>query len=694
MAKSRAQRLKDLHSEALQEFNDIQAALREERMQCLEDRRFCYIAGAQWEGPLGDQFENKPRFEFNKVHLAVKRVISEYRNNRITLDFQPKDGSNDDELADACDGLYRADYQSSGGDEAVDTAFEEGVSGGFGAWRLCADYEDEYDDDNDQQRISIEPIHDADNRVFWSLDGKRYDKRDAKRCFVLTPYDRRAYEAEFDDSPETWPHDIKQNFFDWAPPDTVYVAELYSIEEESELVHVYQGLMGEGDERKVTETELEEDEGLAEELAATGYTEVRQKRILKRVVWKYTMSGGKIFDKGDHKPQRIAGTEIPVIPFYGMRQVVDGIERCNGHVRLAKDAQRLYNMLLSWLAQLAAEFGPEVPIMAPEQVARHATMWAEHNIKRFPYLLADMLIDPTTGQKIPGSQAPAAIKQNPNVPPAIAALAQMAVQALDDMLGNAQAGEEMQPNISGKTVELIQTRLDMQVYIYLSNLARSRKREGEVWLSMMKDIAVEEGLKRKTVAADGATSSIVLNQPAHDPETGEDYVENDMSKANFDVVPDVGPSSSSRRAATVRELTAMKAGTQDPETLAVLDNLILMNMEGEGVNDAREWARRKLVHMGVVKPTKEEAAEMQAESANAPPDPNAQYLQAAAAQALADAGKSRAQTVQTIADADLKRAQTAKTYADTMGAHNDQVIASYQALQQMLQPPDLGGRAA
>lgn len=693
MTISKAQRLANLHAEALLEFSDIQSAVRDERMQCLEDRRFCYVTGAQWEGALGDQYENKPRFEFNKVHLAVKRVISEYRNNRITLDFQPKDGSNDDELADACDGLYRADYQASGGDEAINTAFEEGVSGGFGAWRLCAAYEDELDDDNTRQRIEVGPIHDADNRVFFSLDGKRADKRDARRCFLLTPYDRRTYETEFDDDPTTWPHDIEMGEFDWCPPDVVYVAELYQVEEESELVHVYQGLVGEGDERRVTETELEENESLAEELKATGYTEVRQKRVRRRIVMKYTMSGGKIFDKGEHKPQRIAGTEIPIIPFYGMRQVVDGIERINGHVRLAKDAQRLYNMLMSFLAELAAGFGPEVPILTPEQIAGHAYMWAEHNVKRYPYLLANAQVDAASGNPMPGTQAPTAYTRAPNVPPAVAALAQMAIQALDDMLGNAQAGEQMQPNISGKTVELIQTRLDMQVYIYMSNLAESTKRSGEVWLAMMRDIAVEEDDQRKMLAADGTAGSVVLNQAAHDPETGEDYIRNDITKATFDVVPDVGPSSSSRRAATVRELTAMKMGTQDPEMLAILDNLILMNTEGEGVNDAREWARRKLVRMGVIKPTKEELAELQQEAANQQPDPNAQYLQAAAEQALADAGQSRAKTVQAIADADLKRAQTAKTYADTMGAQNEQVIAGYQALQQLLQPPTLG-RAA
>ena len=61
--------------------------MREERLQCLEDRRFYSIAGAQWEGNLAEQFNNKPRFEVNKIQLSVMRIINEYRNNRITVEF-------------------------------------------------------------------------------------------------------------------------------------------------------------------------------------------------------------------------------------------------------------------------------------------------------------------------------------------------------------------------------------------------------------------------------------------------------------------------------------------------------------------------------------------------------------------------------------------------------------------------------
>ena len=45
---SKEQYLNKLHSDALAQFNDIQSALRDERLQCLQDRRF-YSLAAQTE---------------------------------------------------------------------------------------------------------------------------------------------------------------------------------------------------------------------------------------------------------------------------------------------------------------------------------------------------------------------------------------------------------------------------------------------------------------------------------------------------------------------------------------------------------------------------------------------------------------------------------------------------------------------
>ena len=672
---SNDQRLSNLHTEALRQFNDIQTALRDERLQCLQDRRFYSLCGAQWEGPLWDQYENKPKFEVNKIMLAVIRIVNEYRNNRITVDYVSKDGTDNARLAEVCDGLYRADEQASVADEAYDNAFEEAVGGGIGAWRLRTVYEDEENDEDDRQRIRMEPIFDADSSVFFDLNAKRQDKSDAKYAFVVTSMTRESYKETYNDDPTDWPKIIHQYEFDWATPDVVFVAEYYKVEEKTETIRIFEAI--DGTEERYTAKDFENDETLEETLMAIGTREVRQKRVKRMRVRKYIMSGGKVLEDAGY----IAGKCIPIVVVYGKRWFVDNIERCMGAVRLAKDAQRLKNMQLSKLGEISALSSIEKPIMTPEQVAGHQLMWAEDNLRDYPYLLINPITGPDGNTQAAG---PLAYTKSAAIPPAMAALLQITEQDMQDILGNPQGADKIVSGVSGKAVEMIQTRVDMQTFIYMSNFAKGMKRCGEIWLSMARDIYTEDKRKMKTIAPTGESSVVELMKPMIDTETGAMVMENDLSTATFDVVAEVGPSSSSKRAATVRALTGMLQITTDPETAQVLTAMAMMNMEGEGVGDANAYFRKKLLRMGVVQPTDVEAEELMAEMQGKPQDPNAMYLQAAAEEATAKAAKARADTVETVASAELKRAQTLETLGKVDETAQNMALTNAEAVQEIL----------
>jgi hypothetical protein len=665
-------KLADIHQQARAEFDQIQSALYQERMNCLGDRRFCSLAGAQWEGPLGQQFENKPRFEVNKVHMAVQRIINEYRNNRIGVYFVSKEGEEYDKLADTCAGLYRADEQSPTAEEAYDNAFEEAVMGGFGAWRLRTEYQNEEDPEEDKQRVCIEPIFDADTSVYFDLGAKRQDKADAKRCFVLTSMTYDAYKAEWNDDPSTWPKTITRSQFDWYTPSVVYVAEYYTVEEVSQQIRIYRDFSGK--EESLGPDELDEEE----EMLATGWKEVRRKKVKARKVRKYIMSGAKILEDCGY----IAGKNIPIVPMYGKRWFVDNVERCMGHVRLAKDAQRLKNMQLSKLGEIAALSAVEKPILLPEQVAGHQLMWAEDNLKNYPYLLINPITD-SNGNTAPGG--PVAYTKPPSIPPSMAALLQLTEADMQEILGSPQQGDKMVSHLSGKTVELIQQRLDMQTFIYMSNMAKAVKRCGEIWLSIAKDIFVEQGRKMKSVASNGKMEPVELMKPVVNEE-GEIEYENDMSDADYDVQVLVGPSSQTKRGATVRALTDMMTLTQDPEMTQVLSAMAMLNMDGEGVEDVRDYFRKKLLRMGVVRPTDTEAQEMAAEAQNAQPDPQAQYLQAASEEAIARASKAQADSILAVARAEEARAKTTETLSKVSTTDQDRIFALADRLTQATQP--------
>ena len=654
--KSKSEKLRDIHDQAIRNFAKIQSAVSDEREQCLEDRRFYSIAGAQWEGALSQQFENRPRLEVNKVHLGVMRIINEYRNNRITVEYVPKDGKQADELADVCMGLYRADEKDSCADEAYDNAFEEAVGGGFGAWRLCTEYEDPEDPDDDRQRIRIEPIYDADKFVFFDLNAKRQDKSDAKHCYVLTAMTPDAYEEEFGEeyTPSSMPSDIDMTEFDWDSPNVVYVAEYYCVEHVTEIIRVFEDLAG--NEKRYTEADFEEDETLEQFLMASGATELPPKRVKRKKVRKYIMDGARIIEDLGY----IAGTEIPIVPVYGKRWYIDNRERMMGHVRMVKDAQRLKNMQLSRLAEISAYSTVQKPIFSPEQVAGYEVMWREDNIKNYPYLL----INPVTN--VDGSEAlqgAADYTRSPEIPPAMAALLQVTEVDIQDLLGKQEMAQEVAPNVSGTAMELAQTRLDQQNFIYMSNMAKAVRRSGEIWLSMARDTLVEEKRRMKVLDDKEQPSSAMLSVPVLNPKTSQIEIQNDIKRAKFDVSVDVGPASQSRRLAVVRALTNMLQITPDPETQVILTSMALMNMEGEGLGDARKFFRKRLVNMGVLQPNEEEMAQMQVQAQNQGPNPQEAYLMAAAAEAEAKAGKAQADAAHVLAKTQETEAKTLETLA-------------------------------
>lgn len=665
-------KLDKIHAEAMELFDESYLATIDERTQSLQDRRFYVVSGAQWEGQLAELYEKRAKFEVNKALAAVTRITNEYRNNRITVDFIGR-GESDDELAEMLDGLYRADEQDSVAEEAYDNAFEEALGGGIGAWRLRAEYEDDEDEDDYNQRIKIEPIYDADMSVFFPSDAMRQDKSDAKWCIVLSRMSRRAFEEEYDEEPVSW--QSEKSGYDWAAPDHITIAEYYKIEEVKENSYTYKNALGKTE--KYSDADFEDDPELKDTLLATGSTFIGKKRVSRKRVRKYLLSGTRVLEDCGY----IAGKCIPIIIVYGRRWMIEGIERFMGHVRAVKDAQRLKNMQLSKLGEISAVSSAEKPIFLPEQVEGFEQMWADESVVDYSHMLVNAIED-SAGNKLP--QGPLEYTRPPQIPPALAALLQITEQDMSEILGNQQAGEQVVSNISGKAVELIQNKLDMQSFIYRSNFAKGMRRCGEVWLGMAKELYTDSARRKaKVVDKEGIARIVELMTPDIDKESGAVIMKNDVSASKFDVIVDTGPAVSSRRAATVRAATGIMGMTQDQETVQVLSAFALMNMEGEGTADMRAYARKKLLRLGVVKPTPEEMEEMAREAdANSQPDANAAYMEAAAQEALSAAQRNESTTALNLAKADETKAKTIKTLSDVSASEQEQALALLEAYQQ------------
>ena len=665
MAKSKAQKNQDVHSLALEQFNRIWSGSQDERDMAKTDRRFVGVSGAQWEGPLGDQFANRVKIEVDRTSGAVERVDNEYRANRITVDFTAKDGSNNDNLADVCDGLYRADEQNSGAQEAYDVAFNEGITGGYGGWRFTTKWDDEDDDENEHQRIHIEPIYEADATLFFDANAKRQDKADSKHAFVLEAITPQSYRDEYDDDPTTWPIDQTTVQFDWSTPDVVFIAEYYKIERVNVELTVYVHV--DKTEETFTADQFEQDEDLRASLRDRGSRKKRSRTVKRNQVVKYIMSGGGVLEG----PEVIPGPNIPLAPYYGKRVFIDSQERCSGIVRRGKDVQRLKNMMLSKLAEQSAQSAYPKPIFASEQMTPTiAAQWSTANVDNPAYLQAEPVFNEDGSVSHVG---PVGYTNPGDIPPATAALTSLVDVDLDGVLGNNKAAEEIKSNVSGNAIELVHDRLDQQSFKYVDNFRVAMKRGGQIWLGMAREIYVEDDRVMKTIGKQKEVGQVELNAKVLD-DSGNVVSKGDLSRANFDVNAEVGPSSSSKKQSMIKTMGGVLQNSQDEQTRTIAEAVIMQNIPGEGMGEINEFFRKKLVAMEVYEPTEEDTKKLEEAAEGAPADPNAEFLKSEAEKNLALASKAQADTQQSIAKTGNLEADTATKIASIPRDDRQQVI--------------------
>ena len=647
------------------------------REKCIEATRFARVPGGQWEGAtaagtkLDERFEKYPKFEINKISTELNRIISEYRNNRITVKFRPGDREASEELANKLNGLFRADYEETDGGEACDNAFDDGATGGFGCFRLASTFVNEYDPLDERQRITFEPVYDPSRSVWFDPDAKKYDKSDALWAFCMYSMSPEKYEAEYGKVPPTSLDvtSISAWEYDWFEPEVIYIAKYYEVRKESvDVISYKQPITGE-----IATYDSDQIEDIQDELASAGFEEVARRSVKRKRIYVSVVDGENFLEK----PRRIPGEHIPLIPVYGKRWFIDDIERVEGHIAKAMDPQRLYNLQVSMLADTASQDPGSIPIVDMEQVRGLEKHWENRDSKR-PAFLPLRSVKNKAGD-IVAAATPAGYTQPAVLNQALAALLQQTSADIQEVTGSSQAMQQMPSNVSQGTVNDLMNRSDMASFIYLDNMAKSLKRAGEVWLSMAREVYGSDREVR-VVNEDGSDDIALMNAAVVDEETGRTVALNDLSVGRYDVTVDVGPSYTSRRDATVSVLTNVLQNMlpQDPMRPAIM-GIIIDNIDGEGLDDFKEFNRGQLLTSGVAKPRnqKEQAMVQQSQQAQQQ-QPSPEMISAMAQDKLANAELQKAANEQ--ADIQVK-AFKAQSDAQVAAANVVKILASADSQQ-------------
>lgn len=626
----------------------------EQREQANEDMRFVNVTGGMWERFLTNDFtEDRVKLEFDIVSNFLQRFLGEWDQNRIGVEYKPDDSKTSEDDAELINGIYRADFRNFSGKMATDQAVDEVATCGYGAMKLATFFEDDEDSENDNMRIEWRPIHNAYNTVIWDQAAQRIDKRDARWCTELKPFTKDSFEEQYPDKnpvsafePDTHRHEN----INTQTPDLVYVASRYEVIKEKENVFVYGNLRtGEMEVYSEDDHELIKDELKDDEFRVFK----RKRKILTRKVEKTVFSGEDILDN----TRRIAGKWIPIIPFYGFRMYVDGVEWYRGLVRKLKDAARLFNMQVSQLAENAASNGQEKPIFLRDQMLNPdiTALWADLNNK--PYAVVDPAKD-SEGKVI--AAGPIGYLKPSQLDGSTTALLGIVPGFIQDVTGGMPV-EVKDPDISGKAIREMRKLINLTTATISSNISESIEWSGEVYQAMAAEVYNTQRILR-TVGKDGTESEQQLLKTVLDSETGKLIEANTLRGKRFRAYSDVGPQYETMREQTVEDLKGMmevmatSPGGQQytPAIIAVL----LENITGVGLDPIKELNRRIMLAQGLVKPANEEEEALVQQLQQPQEDSQQKLIEAASEQQLAEARNLDSDSIDNVASAKKKEAET------------------------------------
>jgi hypothetical protein len=601
--------LLDLHDKAYNNGYDT-------RLKAADDMLFAWIT--QWDDTYLSESDLAYRGEFNVLRKAMRQIITDLIANPVQVDFDPVDGT-DDSGADIMDGMYRSDMRNNASQEAKKNANQETVVCGVGAWELRNEYKTNRIGD-ETQIIRRYPLYEANNNIMWDPNAKLLDKSDADYVSCLVSYSEDGYKKLKKELTGKDSKVIDSNFsspeisyvFPWiSETRKVYVTRFFHRELKKVNYLTFEDMFGA--ERTIKESDFDQYE---DELVDSGFNLVSERKINRYVVTRYIASGESILEAVE-----MPGEHIPVIPQYGERQFVEGEEHYEGIVRLAKDPQRLRNFQLSYLADITSRSPREKPIFTAEQLQGFEDMYEQSGAdNNFPYLKQQMY----DGQGNPLPVGPVGYIKAPEVPPALMLSMQESRAAVDDVAGAGLPADITDVDLSGKALNALNKRMDMQSYTFQDNHKFAMRRDGEVYASMARDIHDTEQ-EVVLVKLDGSKSKEMINKAEFNYEKMENEIKNNVSEMIFDVYADVGPAFESVKAQTKEELKELLgSGTLDPETHTIILNEYLTMIDGNNFEDLRGYSRNKLIVMGVKKPETPEEEQMMQEAQQAQqsqPDP-------------------------------------------------------------------------
>lgn len=636
------------------------------RQMALDDYRFCWVPGNQWDPWLAKRRAKRPTYEFNTTKALVKQITNGQRQNRPQVKFSAtNDGAKP--LNEVMDGLFRNDWNVSSGDIAVDTAFRWAVSGGYGVFR--ANYRYSHEPSNMADRYEPSDFY---KEIYWEEmpnpfcvrfdpSAKEYSRKDAQYAFVDERMSRNEFKQRFPGAEIVSFESCEPDQLDWWGQEDVRVCEYwYKEKEKVTIVMMSDGRVFDADQLA----------DVADELLTAGVTEQARREIERDCVYRTLVSGVEELEK----PVKWPGRYFPLVPVWGELSEIEGKPYYSGVVRFVKDAQALKNFHKSVKAELIAK-APKSPFMAtPNQIKGFEEMYKN--------------VGETDYSTLMYNEGPLGAPQRSAPPDVPGALIQASAEDNEDMkqitglydpsLGASQTAR------SGRAVLAEQAQGNTANFDFIDNLSRSLKFAGEIYADLAPKI-YDTTRTRRVLGKDDSEDFIQLNIPIYDVQTGKTIYLNDLSQAQFDVTVNIGPSFASQRMEANEMLLKL---SENPIMAPVVADLLAKTMDFPLADELEKRLRRIGIQQGIIEPDPENPNEKPG------PSPQEQMLMQQIQQGeqamqelagqLGDMQKKLAQAEIRLQQSDDKQAiDAAKLQIDAYNAETNRLKVELEAEQAM-----------
>jgi hypothetical protein len=582
----------NFHARVLKNHQEARSADEEQRRLCLDDIKFALIEDQQWEEWSRRQRGERPRYTINRIKSSVQQVIGDMKQNRIGIKTRPRSGDASVDMAETLNGLIRSIENDSNFDYVGDVAAKEAFCGGFGAWQVITDYQDEESFDNTQD-VKIKAIHSAASSVWFDPASTDEHHRDAMWCFVEEEISKAEHK-------ERWPDaaiNSLDRFYGWygdyyQERDTIRIADYWCKKPYKKRIAKF----SDGSIKEITK----EVEQVLDEMAEQGLFIEEEKEIDSFKVVYYKVNGTDILEG----PKDWAGSEIPVIPVYGSQLWQEGQHFYSGLVRFSKDAQRIYNYAVSSkVEETAVSLGNKL-MATPMQMQGYEEFFTDSNPTKPIVYNPDARVPGGAPIRLGGTAVNGALIEQ----------IQQADQDIQATLGIYQQSLGSNPREqSGRALLAQHQKMQTGSFEMSDNFARSKVRTGEILIDIIPELYDTERTIR-VITDEGETKIVELNKTIVDDETGDEIiVENDITLGKYDVISSIGPSYQTQRQET-QEKMAFIVQTA-PELAPYALPVMLENDTSPAAIAMGKALKMDLVRAGKMEPNEEEKKKLAAEQA-------------------------------------------------------------------------------